>query len=818
MPRFSRVFPSILAIICAINLSVYSQEVEPAVVYGKVLQGETYEYTFEVSGQAYIVEDRTKNIGGTLELDEVSLNFVFKLVYDTEDDFVGESRILLRRAAILGGNDIFTEVVVQVVPSMLEAKRDIIVLPPDQDEVSIDVLWNDVAGSGNSTLVGIDLVSDGSASIIGDKIQFTKAIGFEGETSFNYTIQDESGYMSSSIVTVIVGDPVEQANTSLNYLTSAVSPVDIFLIDPTYELAEGSDVFLGDLDASEAHVIRYVPNQASKGQETFTLVNDHGDEIQVTIDIVDDGLSSLAVRDDKYFTTVSTPITFDPRDNDYDQNGVLIDYSDELTINGDGALTFTPPTGYSGVREFSYTILQGAKEISGVIEIYVSNYMPQRDEYDFQTTEGEAFLIEYLAPISNYSWNMVSPPSNGMLEFNRGSHVYACGVASGKRMTIYTPITGFVGNDRFVLEYCIDDGPCKEVAVNMSVLPSDGDCGCRGSDCVWPGDANNDGKVSVSDILSIGYNYGEIGTARTSSDDAWSSNHAEDWPFDQEGSEELNNKYADSNGDGIVDSEDADALYIHLDSYNNITADEVNPLKDIPLIFVETSTGPYEAGDVATLDVYLGTEEQPAIDVRGIVFATQFPSDVIDPNSIKFTLDESWIGAGSTILSATSSSNGLLEVGISRTSGQGVFGADKIGTTSLTVQELIDPWIPGEEDAIITFTGASIKNTEGKSFDINGEKLVLDLVGSGDLLEESTPSIIIYPNPTEGQLTFHANRRDVLHNIELFDMTGKMVSQHLDINNQSFQLNQPLGQGIYTARITSEKGVTVEKVQVVDGR
>ena len=818
MPRFLRVFPSVLAIVCAMNLSIYSQEVEPAVVYGKVLQGETYEYTFEVNGPAYIVEDRNTNIGGSLELDEVSLNFVFKLVYETEDDFVGESRILLRRAAILGGNDIFTEVVVQVVPSMLEAKRDIIVLPPDQDEVSIDVLWNDITGTGNSTLVDIDLVSDGSASITGDKIQFSKAIGFEGETSFNYTIQDESGYMSSSIVTVIIGDPVEQANSVLNYLTSAVSPVDIFLIDPTYELAEGSDVFFGDLDASEAHVIRYVPNQASKGQEAFTLTNDNGDEIQVTIDIVDDGLSSLAVRDDKYFTTVSTPITFDPRDNDYDQNGVLIDYSDELTIDGDGALTFTPPTGYSGVREFSYTILQGAKEITGIIEIYVSNYMPQRDEYDFQTTEGEAFLIEYLAPISNYSWNMVTPPSNGMLEFNRGSHVYACGVASGKRMTIYTPTTGFVGNDRFVLEYCINDGPCKEVAVNMSVLPLDGDCGCRGSDCVWPGDANNDGKVSVSDILSIGYNYGEIGTARTSSDDEWSSNHAEDWSFDQEGSEDLNNKYADSNGDGIINSDDADALYIHLDNYNNITADEVNPLKDIPLIFVETSSGPYEAGDVATLDVYLGTTERPAIDVKGVVFATQFPTDKVDPNSIKFTLDESWIGAGSTILSATSSQNGLLEVGISRTSDRGVFGGDRIGETRLVIREELDGWIPGEDDAIITFTAATFKNSEGKSFDIQGQKLVLDLVNRDENLEVSGPEIIIYPNPSEGQLTFHANKQDILQSIELYDMTGKLVSQYVDINEQSYRLDHQLDQGVYTARVTSDRGVAVEKVQVVESR
>ena len=501
MPQFSRVFPSVFVLLVFILGQITAQEVEPALVEAKVLQGETYTYSFHTT-EASI--NRVENAVGSHMLDETSLNFEYTLTYEPDMDFSGETRFVLERRDLQQPINIYTEVVVNVVPSMLEATRDVTVMSLNDSNVVIDALANDVLGHGNSSLVAIDLVSDGTVNIVDNKLVFTKAFGFEGQTSFNYTIEDESGYQSSSVVTVVVGDEEEQAGSSLTYLTTAVSPVDIYLIDPSYAISEESTTELGSLDNSQDHVLRYIPKMAAEGQESFTLVNDNGDEISVIIDVIDDGLSSLSVRDDIYFTSIGHPISFDPRENDLNQNGILLDYSDELTESG-GTLTFTPIQGYSGVSSFTYTVLEGSKEITGEIDIHVSDYMPQRDEYSFQTTEGEAFLLEYLAPITNFSWSVVTPPSNGTLEFNRGSHVYACGVASGNRMTLYDPSTGFTGDDFFVIRYCIDDGgPCKDVSVNMTVLPSDGLCGCRGNDCVWAGDTDNDGKVSVKDILAIG--------------------------------------------------------------------------------------------------------------------------------------------------------------------------------------------------------------------------------------------------------------------------------------------------------------------------
>ena len=817
MHQFLRVYPSVFALFFLLIGQISSQEVEPALIQAKVLQGETYTYEV-ISSDARV--DRVENQGGSYTFEETSLNFAYNLVFESDPDFSGETRFIIERRSIDQPFDVYTEVVVRVVPSMLEANRDVVVIGPDQTDITIDALSNDIVGNGASSLVGFDLVSDGAVSIVNDKLVFNKATGFEGETSFNYTIEDESGYQSSSVVTVVVGNGEDEAGSTLTYLTSAVSPVDIYLIDPTYALSEESVTPLGTLDDTQNHVIRYIPKMAANGKESFTLVNDNGDEISVIIDIVDDGLSSLSVRDDIYYTSVGHPISFDPRENDLNLNGILIDYSDELVESG-GTLTFSPDQGYSGVETFTYTVLEGAKEITGEIEIHVSDYMPQRDEYSFQTTEGEAFLIEYLAPITNFSWSVVTPPSNGILEFNRGSHVYACGVASGNRMTLYDPSAGFVGQDHFVIRYCIDDGgPCKDVAVDMTVLPSGSLCGCRGNDCVWAGDTDNDGRVSVKDILAIGYNYGEVGNARFTQSDEWGANHAVDWAFDQEGAEDLNIKFVDSNGDGSIDSEDQDGLHDHMNQHHNITADEVLAQKSIPLTFVETSKGPYAAGDVVTLDVIVGALDNPVLDLKGLVFSAIFPSDKVNTSSVEFSPNLDWFGKGSTVLNAISNVNGLLEVGLVRTSNVGVFGGDRIGETRLTVNEMIDGLEPGQDsDFVLKFQAAQMKDVVGKSFSLEGQELVLDLVTSEQLSVSESPEIIISPNPTDiGQLNFHANRQDIIHDIEIYDLTGKLITEYHQIDQQSFRVDHQLSQGLYTARITSQRGVSLEKIQVIDAR
>jgi uncharacterized repeat protein (TIGR01451 family) len=68
--------------------------------------------------------------------------------------------------------------------------------------VTIDVLGNDVgAGLG---LVSIDANSGGTATIVGNRVQFTPTAGFSGTASFTYTMRDIAGNTSSATSTVNV--------------------------------------------------------------------------------------------------------------------------------------------------------------------------------------------------------------------------------------------------------------------------------------------------------------------------------------------------------------------------------------------------------------------------------------------------------------------------------------------------------------------------------------------------------------------------------------------------------------------------------------
>ena len=195
MRVFLRVYPSLLFTLFLLGGLLNAQELEPAYIEAKVLQGEIYEYEFVSFLPASVA--LAENIGdGDEDMEEVSLNIQYKFIYETDPNFVGESRFLLERYSNQGRLKQYTELIVKVVPSLIEAHRDVVFLERDKADITIDALSNDVSGFGSATIESIDLVSDGTVDIVDNHLVFSKAEGFEGETSFNYRIVDEQGNLS----------------------------------------------------------------------------------------------------------------------------------------------------------------------------------------------------------------------------------------------------------------------------------------------------------------------------------------------------------------------------------------------------------------------------------------------------------------------------------------------------------------------------------------------------------------------------------------------------------------------------------------------
>ena len=812
MRVFLRVYPIVFLFLSSFAGQIYAQDLNPTLVYAKVLQGEEFTQQFTSNGDIVVI-DADNVIGGSTSTEQVTLNLTYNFTFRADDDFVGQSKIIVELVPVHDRSiKVYSEVYIDVVPSLVEAVQDYVFLPKGQNQVTIDALANDISGRGQSRITALDLVENGNASINNGRIRFTKPLGFSGESSFNYTIEDADGYSSTGVVTVIVEGDEPIAGKELNYLTNSLSPVHIIVDDPSYVLSGSTELIFGEVDRLNDYVMKYTPEPAIGGVESFVLLNDLGEEVEVRIEIIKDLQQGYLVRDDVFYTSVGTTISFDPFENDFTRDGALISYSPELAFDGT-LFTYTPEAGFSGVKTFYYAIVEGQKEMKGIIELFVGDYLPVKSQYSFQTFENTELVIEYKAPITNFSWRVVDDPYDGDVDVNVNSRSFICNEAIGYHMVIYTPKFNFTGQDEFTIEYCVDNGSCKSVRVFVDVLPSAENCNCIGSECVWAGDADNDGKVSVKDILSIGYNFGQTGEGRDNVSDAWGANFAEDWPFDQDASD-INNKYADSNGDGLIDSHDADVLNTNLDLYHGITTDEILAQKEVPITFVGPE-GTLKKDQEITLEVYIGSEEHPVLDLRGITFGIRFPTDKVDPNSIKFTPIKEWLGQGSPVLTAINKSNGTLEVGMARTSGNvGVFGRGKIGETRLVLREDIDGLQPDPTDSPfdIIFENVVVNNSEDKRYKIDTKSFQLNI---DEEIEKDFADVVVYPNPSSDRFTLQASQGDQIQEITLYSMTGSVVQSYQNVNRSTYEIRHNLPSGLYTATVTTTQGVAVEKIQVI---
>lgn len=94
---------------------------------------------------------------------------------------------------------------------------------------------------------------------------------------------------------------------------------------------------------------------------------------------------------------------------------------------------------------------------------------------------------------------------------------------------------------------------------------------------VWPGDLNNDKKVDVTDILPIGYFYGEKGPPRPNATVAWTAQEATLWGYKNiypNGS--AYKVFADATGDGEIDLADQAPIGINLNKFYNKRGDSTD--------------------------------------------------------------------------------------------------------------------------------------------------------------------------------------------------------------------------------------------------
>ncbi|MEL7087662.1 MAG: tandem-95 repeat protein, partial [Planctomycetota bacterium] len=245
--------------------------------------------------------------------------------------------------------------------------------------VVINVLANDTDADGDSLSVS-SLGSATGGSVVNNNdgtVTFTPTGGFEGQGSFSYTVADGNGGTDTATVTVDVfppNDPPVAGDDSASTQEDTAVVVTVLGNDTDPDgdpltVTGASDGSNGTTVVNGNGTVTYTPNAEFSGQDTFTYTVDDGKggtdtaTVTVTVNSVND---APVAGDDAASTSVDTPVVIDVLANDSDVEGDTLTITNlgtspngVLSDNGNGTLTYTPNTGFSGQDTLTYTIDDG---------------------------------------------------------------------------------------------------------------------------------------------------------------------------------------------------------------------------------------------------------------------------------------------------------------------------------------------------------------------------------------------------------------------------------------------------------------------------
>lgn len=757
-----------------------------------------------------------------------SASGVYEMKYTANSDFVGEDYFV---AEYYQNNGIPTP---KYIHFTIQVRESIINVQADYANTDINVpviiaaLDNDEASHGPLQIVGASFVTNGSINLVnGSDVEFTPEVDFVGNAYVNYIVEDSLGYTKSGTIKIGIHDSlniptyevVKIATTNKNPAT-VLLPLSGFVLDSIDTPDHGTVDFVG------TDVLEYTSNFGNSSLDTFTVVLNTTYERLIIVETINIPEPNGFVIDDYVITTVDQAVTFNVQANDIKKNFPIVSYTNATGLVQDtldeSVFTYTPPVGFEGEKIFSYTVTNGAYNETGYITILVSNFNPENNAiYNLTTPKNTPLVINYDIPISNFSFIENAAPLSGVLEIHEGLDTIdiGCDEITGYNLVTYTPNTDFIGADQFEILYCVDNSNCELVKVFVEVadIGLDSICLCI-ADCVWAGDADNDGKVSVADLLPIAYHQGESGLVREEAGAAqsWFGQHAEDWNVTQVyNSKDV--KHVDSNGDGLVAGDDL----LEIESYYNRFHDLVSPdnlvIKDYPFT-IHTDQDTVYAGEYLNLEIHIGTEAYPAINLHGLAYGLSFPAELIDSSTVVVDyLNDEWFGANSPSLEMdVQPTAGRIEASFSRTSGIPVSGYGIVAKTSFIIEDDLhgifttDDIIPMD----IYLEAIKVQGIGGQEFILPPSKktLYLDLRGKPQFNLEV--DINLYPNPSTNQIFIHANDNVQISSVDIFGMNGNLLQSKI-INFETARIDvSEMNPGIYMARIETEKGMVMKKFVV----
>ncbi len=244
--------------------------------------------------------------------------------------------------------------------------------------VLIPVLPNDSDPDGDPLTIIAAAATVGTATIVGNQVQYTPPANFNGTATITYTISDGNGGTATATITVTVAPvndvpvaaPIPATNTTDGATISV--PVAGSFSDPDGNPLSFSaaglppGLTIDPVTGVISGTITPNASQTNGGVYTATITASDGNGGTVTQTVTFNVSNPPPVAaNDAASTEEDTPVTIAPLANDRDpdadpltittaaaQNGTVV-------VNSNGTVTYTPNPGFNGTDTITYTISDG---------------------------------------------------------------------------------------------------------------------------------------------------------------------------------------------------------------------------------------------------------------------------------------------------------------------------------------------------------------------------------------------------------------------------------------------------------------------------
>ena len=325
-------------------------------------------------------------------------------------------------------------------------------------------------------------------------------------------------------------------------------------------------------------------------------------------------------------------------------------------------------------------------------------------------------------------------------------------------------------------------------------------------DCVWPGDFDRDGIVSLRDVLPLGVGWGSEGPTR-SGPVTWSPHTAADWEISFDNLYDF--KHLDANGDGTMDALDLKVMQVfdglHVPDY--IAAADTYVAGDgLWLSQNNSSTNPDNVlpNDAVSIRVRVAD----ALGLYGVAFEAEFDTAYWKLN----TVGSISVSPG---IPLKKQKIGGIEIAAVFTDTASGFVSNQHLITFIIRAKAIPDSLP--DTTFIRIKNIRSIRADGSEIPMSANKLRYcfgggcpDYVGT----EEKMPpaEIQVFPNPTSGTITLLAAALDWQH-IETFDINGRLLRRWDEPDSELAELDLGgLSPGWVQLRVTGRDWMSQQRV------